>query len=435
MCADVVIVGGGPVGCWTAIQIKNQNPELEVCIYERYANYRRDNKLSIDRASFESHRKVMGDALEAQLFKDIASANNSAAHLEDSKGLRPVTHISTQDLERILKDHCEKRGIAFAVKAMETPEQVMELHPECQIFVGADGAHSKMRKGLLGEDDLYKKDLLHSLDVTYRVKGQAKYLAEPTYDKMDMIVVETVGREQNGETIVGLRFLVNQESFTKFPEATFKKPVFMDDYSTYQGEGRSRKVAPGDVEGLARKQRAVDIFNEMNEEEIRQVTLFREDLRKFQDIRKNFAGEELIEASETVTKIKLSQYASKKFAMTVDNQSRRAGWFLVGDAAMGVPFYRSVNIGLKMGSQLGAVIGGNDFSTDVKAKLYNAIRPLKLASEFGLVAAKLGGINAYKTAVRPALRVLGAIGLGVVAVPLFVGIVLYSKINPRARIM
>lgn len=394
MTADVVIVGGGPVGCWTALEIKKRNPALHVQVYERYEEYQRDHMLSIRSSSLTRHGKRAGDALEATLYKQIADAHSSAAAPADLAELPAVTHIRTLDFERILKDQCAQRGVNFTYERIESPEDAMARHPECRLFVAADGARSAMRTALLGDDGVARKDILYSVDVKYTAQGQARYLRKPTYNTMDMLVVETVGRAQDGQSDVALRFLVDKQTYDSIPEATFKAPL------------SSKTVGP-----------------------------FEKQIDKFQKLRAIDAGEIKIPGSERITKISLSQYASKKFAVTVGDETRRAGWFFVGDAAMGLPFYRSINSGLAQGARLGAIIAGADRSPTFKAGLYNASRPLKLADEFGRVALKTAGLNAYRHGVRPALRGLKIVGLGIVIVPVIAVVGLYMLINPRARLM
>ena len=394
MCADIVVVGGGPVGCWTAIQIKKRNPELDVQVYERNEEYQRDHMMSIKRSSLLSHSKRTHDANEQAFFSAISAAQSSPDDAPKDGELRNVTYIRTLDFEKILKDHCAKLGIGFNLKKIETPQEVMDLHPECGIFVAADGAHSAMRKALLGENDVYKKDMLPSIDVKYEVEGKAEYMHAPTYDKIDMIVIESIGKEEKGRSQVALRFLVDEETFNQMPEATFKKPL-----------------------------------------SFQQAGMFRNSIREFQYLRENNMGEKRVEDSEIITKIKLSQYASKKFAVKTGDDKRKAGWFFAGDAAMGMPFYRSINSGLLLASQLGNILGHSALPLGAKTGLYNAIRPFKLAREFGAVAAKLSGIRVYKGAVRPVLRVLAGAGLAVVAIPAIALLAVYSKLNPKARLM
>lgn len=392
MCADIVIVGGGPVGCWTAIQIKKRNPALSVQIYERHPEYQRDHMMSIRRTSLTRYSKRTGDALEQDLYRKLSLANNTAAHTDQKAQLRPVTHIRTQNMEQILKDHCTQLGIKIAYEKIGAPQDVMRRHPECSLFVAADGAHSAMRNALLGPDSVIKRDLLHSVDMKYDVKGQAKYLREPTYDKIDMVVVETIGREEDGISSVALRFLVDEETYNNIPSATFKQPLKL----------------------------------------LETTPEFKWRANQFQNLRAAFTGEEPLPNSERITKIKLSQYASKRFALVTEDETRKSAWFFVGDAAMGLPFYRSINSGLLLGSQLGAILGDTRFSPSMKATAYNALRPLKLAREFGTVAAKLSGLRAYKNYARPVLRAAAFVGV-VLPILAVAGIVL--AINPRARLM
>lgn len=394
MCADVVVVGGGPVGCWTAIQIKKRNPDLDVQVYERNEEYQRDHMMSIKRKSLLGHAKHTGDAAEKALYAAISAAQSSPEDAPVDGELRRVTYIRTLDFEKILKDHCAALGVGFTTKKVETPQEIMDLHPECGLFVAADGAHSAMRKALLGENDLYKKDMLPSIDVKYQVEGKAQYMHTPTYDKIDMIVIESIGKEENGRSQVALRYLVDEETFKELPEATFKKPL------SFQESG-----------------------------------MFRHWIREFQTLRQANTGETRIEDTEVVTKIKLSQYASKKFAVKTGDDKRKAGWFFAGDAAMGMPFYRSINSGLLLSSQLGAILGNSALPLGMKTGLYSAIRPFKLAREFGAVSAKLSGIRVYKAAVRPVLRGLARAGLAVVALPLIAVLAVYMKFNPKARMM
>jgi hypothetical protein len=308
--------------------------------------------------------------------------------------LRNVTYIRTLDFEGILKDQCAKRGVGFSYKKIETPQDAMDLHPECSVFIAADGAHSAMRKALLGENDVVQKDMLPSIDVKYEALGKAQYMHTPTYDKMDMIVIESIGKEEKGRSQVALRFLVDDDTYDRMPAATFKNPIPLEQAGEFGGE-----------------------------------------VRHFQDLRAENTGEMRVDGTEKITKIKLSQYASRQFAVQKQEGTRRAGWFFVGDAAMGMPFYRSINSGLKLGAQLAAIVSHKELPLGIKTGLYSAIRPFKLAREFGAVAMRLSGIRAYKGIVRPILRVCAGAGFAVIAIPAILALGVYSKINPKARLM
>jgi 2-polyprenyl-6-methoxyphenol hydroxylase-like FAD-dependent oxidoreductase len=52
--ASAVIVGGGPVRLFVAIQLKLRCPCLEVRVLEKYADYQRKHVLKIERASLRT---------------------------------------------------------------------------------------------------------------------------------------------------------------------------------------------------------------------------------------------------------------------------------------------------------------------------------------------------------------------------------------------
>lgn len=49
--ADIVFVGAGPVGLWTAIQAKKRNPQAQIQVYERYTEYQRSHVLRLEHFS------------------------------------------------------------------------------------------------------------------------------------------------------------------------------------------------------------------------------------------------------------------------------------------------------------------------------------------------------------------------------------------------
>ena len=47
----IAIIGAGPVGLWTAIQIKKRSPDAQVTLFERYDEYKRHHVVSVQRSS------------------------------------------------------------------------------------------------------------------------------------------------------------------------------------------------------------------------------------------------------------------------------------------------------------------------------------------------------------------------------------------------
>lgn len=136
LAADVVIVGGGPIGCWTALQIKMRNPDAQIVIYERHPVYQRDHILSIKKASFLQWSK--SSASNADFLKRIyeARATYSDTLIQDGKVIKPeidfddiagskllcwrslpaILDIRTIDFERILKEESQRLGVNFIYK-------------------------------------------------------------------------------------------------------------------------------------------------------------------------------------------------------------------------------------------------------------------------------------------------------------------------------
>ena len=74
-----------------------------------------------------------------------------------------------------------------------------------------------------------------------------------------------------------------------------------------------------------------------------------------------------------MSKLTLSLYRANDFAV----ERGKTSWFMAGDAAMGVPYFRSLNAGLIIGSQLGFILT-RDTSNKAKVSAYNLIKPLDI---------------------------------------------------------
>lgn len=335
--ADVVIVGAGPVGLWAAIQMKKRNPSLRVQMYERYAEYKRSHVLRLEAFSLILYSKMKHDAAEKEFFTEVVGREYDAALLMKAK--KPA-FVRTNDLEAALKRYAGKLGVAIAYETVNSPDDVMAWHPECRTFIAADGAHSNMRKAVMGDDDkaLDKQDLQYVIEMKYEARGSARPLGTngmyKTNKLMDSMAFEYIGRERDGITPATVRFFVDKDTYDAMPEASFKSPVRLGD------------------DGIPEK--------------------FAKDVQTLMDVRKRERGEEYIEGSAKLSKLALSHYVAKKFATTYKDRA----WYLAGDAALGVPYFRSLNAGLIIASQLAGVVTQPHLSARAKIGAYNIMRPL-----------------------------------------------------------
>ncbi len=355
MCADIVFIGGGPVGLWTAIQTKKNNPGLAITVYERHETYQRSHVLRLQHASLLLWAKTNNDEAEAAFFEEV-TGNKDLRQVFARSAMAGAVYVATNDLENALKDYAAKLGIKIVYRKIESPDEAEKLHPECRLFVAADGARSKMREAIFGADALDETTLQRVVEMKYKADGKAGTLGKRGILKTAKIVnsqiFEYVGREKNGATPVTLRFFVDAETYDKMPQATFKDPLAHDD----------PRLPPS----LA------------------------EDIATYMAVRREKADERYQPGSGKLSKLTLSVYRAKKFAAKRGD----AAWFLAGDAAMGVPYFRSLNAGMIIGSQLGGILAQDLLPRTGKVRAYNLLRPADTTLEFMGAKGKNTGIKA-----------------------------------------
>jgi hypothetical protein len=385
MSLEIVIVGGGPIGCWTAIQAIRRNPKLQITIYERFENYQRDHIMTIRRKSL-AHCQPSGNEQKdfmLRLFRFQSTCSelcglSKRSGLRGHFGLPRILDIRTIDFERFLKQECKAAGITFIFKHVDGPEELLDAHPNCEHFIVADGANSKMRTKLWGPDCVFRREILPSLDFKYKAIGQPRYLVKSTFPDLAHIGLENIGlKGTDGLTDVNLRFVVSKDDYDAIPPATFKDPLIVTPASPF--------------------------WKKMSKKRLYGNRTFRDDFYEILRMRQVFAAEKLAETPIRMTKIYLSRYTANEFAKTTSHCGRIRGWFLVGDSAMGMPFYRSVNSGLILGSQLSLLLS-QALSISRKVKVYNSlIRPARVIQEFTRTKYLEYKAFALLTVIRPIL--------------------------------
>jgi len=355
MCADVVIVGGGPVGLWTAIQLKKRKPALDVQVYERYEEYRRSHVLKLEHRALMLYSKNSYDLPEAKFLAAVTGDNPAKVVKSAIDGEQ--SFIRTNDLEDALKTYANDLGINISYNKISSPEDVEAQHPECKYFVAADGAHSAMRKALLGEDATKEYPLQYVVEIKYEAAGKTRPLTVTENLKVNQYLssmcFEYTGREKAGKTPVTLRFFVDEKIYKALPESGFKNPIGLDN-----------KHIPSDLA---------------------------HDMATYMQARKDTAGEVYKQGSAKISKLELSLYKAKRFA----TQKRGKNWFLAGDAAMGVPYFRSLNAGMIISSQLGLILTRQLLNGKAKIAAYNAMQPLDTTWEFTAAHGKNIALNIY----------------------------------------
>lgn len=301
-----VVVGAGPVGLWTAVclklrmQEKDPNSNADIEVLEKNEVYQRSHVLKLNKKSLANCPK---DPRLLSIVHDFIHQKT----------------IRTNDIEQKLAGLACELGIKIRKNLeMTSPEWLIQEYPNAEVFVGADGAHSTMRKTVFNEEMSLKADFKYVIEVKYEVYGKAKRLKFvkeqfPTLKVMDALAQEHIGTTKNGVTPITLRIFINKKKFEQMRDANFKHP-----------------------------------YNFENEDKIN--ARVRERMWTWINFREGQTGQKRVPNSEKITTTSLGCYASKKVVKMMHGKT----FALVGDAAFGVPFFRSLNNGLKEGTKLAA---------------------------------------------------------------------------------
>lgn len=290
---DVIIIGAGPCGLWTAIQIKLQHPQANITIFEKYQEYQRHHVLSIHKSSYDG---AIEDKSMGALTKELT-------------GYVPTSVIETKLLAK-----AKELGIKVVNRKIENCEKLVEEFPSCKVIIGADGARSQVRKFICNDEMAFQENLNNIVELKYQIKGRGTALPLGKYiSTMAMLhhsIFEYVGKEKNGVTSVSLRFFVNNATFQAMEEARGAHYFHLQDPRIPDNLKQSMTI--------------------------------------WLNARKKATGEEILPNQERITVANLDVYCSKK----ATKHHNGVEYAIVGDAYCGLPYFRSLNNGLIGGTQL-----------------------------------------------------------------------------------
>jgi len=288
------------VGLWTAIQIKLFCPTIKILVLEKHQHYQRAHIVMLEPKS------LVGSVQHDPEF------NKLKQYIISNKKIR------TNDLEEKLVTLARKLGIQFLFRNVEDAKTLPAEYPNVKVFIGADGSHSVVRRQIFGERLAFSETQQYIVEAKYEALGTTRTFdllteAYPMMKAMDCIVSENMGKQRKDtSTPVTARFFISEHEYRDTKHATFKTPIIFPRDMTKISASVSYKVALW----LAAKEK--------------------------------YAKEKIIKDSVKITSTKLNSYASQYFAGKVGDQT----WCLVGDAASGFPYFRSLNVGLVAGTRL-----------------------------------------------------------------------------------
>ena len=145
---DLVVVGAGPAGSATALGALHRDPRLRVLLLDR-ADFPRD-KACGDGIAPHVLDVLTGVGVHGLLDDHVPLRRltiSIAGHVADGPLARPVWVVPRTELDARLVDRAVAAG---AVHERHRVRGLDEL--DAQVVVGADGAHSVVRRDLLGDD-------------------------------------------------------------------------------------------------------------------------------------------------------------------------------------------------------------------------------------------------------------------------------------------
>ena len=331
--ADIVIVGGGPVGLATAIQLACRGGKLtgrKIVVAEKNETYKRtDIRLSIKAESMAGLAKV-----DEELKQKVRKW---------SHGQVPISEI-----ENTLLEKAQALGIVILKPEKIVPANLQEDFPKAKVFVGADGARSAMRSELLGGKLQFDNTHQHVINVQYKItdpnhkphhgKLDASVQRVETYRRLKLtecLIIENRRLLDDGDFAVNLQIFIDEETYNNMRGATYGDPYYFDT----------------DLDKVPDRLR--EILIKWWGSEASQI---------IQDPEKK----------NKMTAVKLGSFLSKIVYKVNDDGTVTA---VVGDAAAAFPFFRAINNGLLNSTKLAKSIE-EGFKTGSFAK------PLKSYQKF-----------------------------------------------------
>jgi 2-polyprenyl-6-methoxyphenol hydroxylase-like FAD-dependent oxidoreductase len=345
--ADICIVGAGPVGLWTAYNILLNAPESKIVVYDKRADYARSHILNID-------MKELIDNIN-----HYSRADANLLILEISNLMQGSHHISTKALEDFLRTKVVAFGDRVEFRIAEIKNPSVELQ-NFDIIIGADGARSIIRRKIFCDDLSVRENLQKVLMVSFDIDAADAnrplrgYLANlSNIVKSKMIHDVRYGTGVDGKIPVTLTVIPSR----KMQTAMSGGPRFAADPWDVFGES-----LPG-----ALKESVLKILKLQN--------IQPENLQNL-----------------NIRCVELNNYAANTFT-----KCNNAKWFLVGDSASGVPFFRSLNKGLKEGLYLANELHKFQLGQILNFTGYNDFMKTNTQSEIRRARAYSAAINARRT--------------------------------------
>ncbi len=337
---DVVVIGAGPIGITTACSLKAIYNGLNICVIDKRAEPQRNHGLRINADSVDKIQNLLSEVLKS---------NSTQANHENIKELQTIfknwggSFVRTSQIELDLAKTASKMGVIVLRDKMYTISEInfpllcansniidenisfnvmKNLFANAKIIIGADGAHSIVRKVVMQNKLSHNEKLRHLVELKYQTHGQmqARGYKEASKDVMSHSVLsfETTSHDQSKLTKpVTLHLFVD--------EATYNGLRVKDDNDKLKGVfGNSWTIA--DLKELAKTDQNVSRVYAQIMNYLKDVTL-----------------RDGICENEQISTLSMDVYRSEHSVKKYHDKYV----LLVGDAESGLVLERGFNKGLK----------------------------------------------------------------------------------------
>lgn len=316
--ADVVIVGGGPIGLAHAWGLKKLNPDLQVVVLEKYQEYQRKHTLIMQPRQLQKLLRATGAENDPVLCQLMADLNRDK-------------HIRTSDLEARFKAVALSSGVSVVhenVQEVTAEQQILRFNPK--MIIGADGTHSVVSRVMFPEDNQIKHPFDYVMQVRFEIAGDGRAAVIGSVDfyqqmaRQGLIASEYVGRydEEKGTTPVTMQLMIDKRAFDALQNATSKDPLLP--FAPEKKNGMTMTEVP---------QQYQQFVNRYLTEKIKS------------------AGEKSFELNRDSIRISVNE-APATHAEQVKYTFKGIPVLLVGDAGLGLSYFKGLNAGIESTAQL-----------------------------------------------------------------------------------
>lgn len=253
---DIAICGGGPVGLAHACILKALNKHLNVCVIDKRATSTRDFGLAISSDSVAKVISVLDRTLKSQNPNvDIEFAKTLKKHFTEWSR---HSSVRTNQIQKELAEKADSVGVKILtgngyeitennLPALLNPQAPADLlSPELlalreslaktKIIIGADGAHSTVRKTVMGPDDQNRTDVhtyAYALEIKHEIavnaENNTRKKANPKVNPSEWghVMFEAIGKANPGTNILPVTdiVIIDEEIHNQFIETNDRDEV------------------------------------------------------------------------------------------------------------------------------------------------------------------------------------------------------------------